>query len=76
MAKGAGKHRESTPKESSGTETVAERQLEAEYWELFGAEANLRDPLPEGSSLAQPSPLAVVPIVQTRGAYELPLVQP
>jgi hypothetical protein len=60
-------------------ETMADKQFaqdkkfEAQYAEIVKQLQTSFGPLPDNSSLAQPTPLKVFPTVVTYGAYEEPI---
>ena len=52
---------------------VQDSKLETQYEEIFKQIQTTFGPLPDNSSLAQPTPLKVFPTVVTYGAYEAPI---
>ena len=49
-------------------------KLEVQYAEIFKQLTTTFGPLPDNTSLAQPSPFKVLPTLVTYGVYEKPIV--
>lgn len=61
-------------KDAKGASKVQPKGLEEQYAEIVRTLQTEFGPLPDGASLAQPSPYRTVPTVVTYGAYDQPIM--